>query len=239
MEQMERWCRWNGGADGAVVQMERWNGGADGNTPSGFLIFEKNFTGFVGPPSPSTLCAGPAYPHRSIQPGMNQWERGARGARDQQLPRQPGEPGEPGGAQAAQAAPGHPINSGCRVSPRASAHSRIALALLGDAARSSADAPRAAVSTNPAARYRSMVLISLVSLFVMVSVSLVTVWLDYPLGTRVSSTFSTKTEKISPLGAVSHWVMECSMGKPRKLPHWVNVSAEVSSGDKKPFSATP
>ena len=157
MEQMERWCR--------------WNGGADGNTPSGFLIFEKNFTGFVGPPSPSTLCAGPAYPHRSIQPVMNQWERGAR---DQQ---QPGISSSPGSAaaQAAQAAPGHPINSGCRVSPRASAHSRIALALLGDAARSSADAPRAAVSTNPAARYRSMVLISLVSLFVMVSVSLVTV----------------------------------------------------------------
>ena len=49
------------------------------------------------------------------------------------------------------------------------AHSRIALALLGDAARSSADAPRAAVSTSPAARYRSMVLISLVSLFVMVT----------------------------------------------------------------------
>ena len=62
----------------------RWNGGADGNTPNGFLIFEKIFTGFVGPPSPSTLCAGPAYPHRSIQPGMNQWERAARGARADQ-----------------------------------------------------------------------------------------------------------------------------------------------------------
>ena len=75
---------WSGGADGAVVQMGRWcrwNGGADGNTPNGFLIFEKNFTGFVGPPSPSTLCAGPAYPHRSIQPSQ---------------PGQPGEPGEPG-----------------------------------------------------------------------------------------------------------------------------------------------
>ena len=84
MEQMERWCRWNGGADGTVVQMERWcrwNGGADGNTPNGFLILKKIFTGFVGPPSPSTLCAGPAYPHRSIQPGMNQWERAARAAR--------------------------------------------------------------------------------------------------------------------------------------------------------------
>jgi hypothetical protein len=102
--------RWNGGADGAVVQMERWNGGADGNTPNGFLIFEKIFTGFVGPPSPSTLCAGPAYPP-SIDPARA--ARGARGARDQQQPgissspgsaaardqqqpREPGEPGEPG-----------------------------------------------------------------------------------------------------------------------------------------------
>ena len=95
--------RWNGGADGTVVQMERWcrwNGGADGNTPNGFLIFEKNFTGFVGPPSPSTLCAGPAYPHRSIQP------------REPRQPRQPREPREPGisssPGSAAARAPGLP-----------------------------------------------------------------------------------------------------------------------------------
>jgi hypothetical protein len=76
-------------ADGTVVQMERWcrwNGGADGNTPSGFLIFEKkNFTGFVGPPSPSTLCAGPAYPP-SIDPARH--ESMGTGSQDQQ--QQPG-----------------------------------------------------------------------------------------------------------------------------------------------------
>ena len=175
---MERWCRWNGGADGA-----------DGNTPNGFSIFEKNFTGFVGPPSPSTLCAGPAYPHRSIQPGMNQWERGAQAAQaaqapglisqDQQQPREPRDPREPRQPRQPREPRGQPINSGCRVSPRASAHSRIALALLGDAARRSADAPRAAASTSPAAIYRSRALTSLVSLLVMVTVSLsITVWLD-------------------------------------------------------------
>jgi hypothetical protein len=33
--------------------------------------------------------------------------------------------------------------------------------------------------------------------------------------------FEEETKKIAPLGAVSHWVLGFSMGKPRKLPHWV------------------
>ena len=179
---MERWCR--------------WNGGADGNTPNGFSIFEKIFHGVRGATvaehAVRRTCLPPSIDptrHESMGAGSPGCPGSPREPRLPRLPRQPGEPGD------------QPINSGCRVSPRASAHSRISLLLRGDAARSSADAPRAAVSSIPAARYRSMVLISLVSLFVMVLVSLVTVWLDYPLGTRVSSTFSTKTEKIVPLGA--------------------------------------
>ena len=83
-----------------MERWRRWNGGADGNTPNGFLIFEKIFTGFVGPPSPSTLCAGPAYPP-SIDPARHE-SMGTGSPREPRLPRQ-----HPG-AQAAQAAPGEP-----------------------------------------------------------------------------------------------------------------------------------
>ena len=74
------------------MQMERWRRWSRWKYTQWVLIFEKIFTGFVGPPSPSTLCAGPAYPHRSIQPGMNQWERAAREPSSS--------PGQPGSAAA-------------------------------------------------------------------------------------------------------------------------------------------
>ena len=171
MEQMERWCR--------------WNGGADGNTPNGFSIFEKKkkFHGVRGATvaehAVRRTCLPPSIDptrHESMGTGSpgSAAAQGAQGApapglisQDQQQSREPREPRD------------QPINSGCRVSPLASAHSRIALALLGDAARRSAETPRAAVSSIPAAIYRSRALISLVSLLVMVTVSLsITVWLD-------------------------------------------------------------
>ena len=81
-------------ADGTVAQMERWrrwNGGADGNTPNGFLIFEKKFHGVRG-----ATVAEHAVRRTCLPPSIDPARHESMGTGSPREPREPGEPGEPG-----------------------------------------------------------------------------------------------------------------------------------------------
>ena len=69
------------------------------------------------------------------------------------------------------------------------------------------------------------------------------------MGNVCQSFFEEETEKITPLGAVSHWALGFSCNHretlvsgvrvPAELGNCSRVPAELSSGDRKSFSATP